>query len=82
MFDLLDDAHRQANRRAMVRPRYAIFAVLSLLLIGVEVGILIGKRDWDLLDWLAAGCNGLVLFLVFAPLFRELYNFLRDHESN
>jgi hypothetical protein len=76
MFELLDDAHRNAT----VKPRYAIFAVLSLLLIGAEVGILIGKHDWNLLDWLAVGANGFVLFAVFVPLFREFYNFLRDHE--
>jgi len=81
MFELLDDG-REVRRRAILRPRYAFFAVLSLLLIGVELGILIGKGNRDLSDWLAAGLNGLVLLLVFAPLFRELYHFLRDHEVN
>jgi hypothetical protein len=82
MFELLDDAHRKAYRKAIVKPRYAIFAVLSLLLIGAEVGILIGKRDRDLLDWLAAGFNALVLLSIFAPLFRELYNFLKEREDS
>jgi hypothetical protein len=82
MFELLDDAHRNANRKAIVKPRYGIFAVLALLLIGAEVGILIGKHDWNLLDWLAVGANAFVLLAVFVPLFREFYNFLRDHGVN
>ncbi len=80
MFELLDDARSKAVRKAIVRPRYVIFAALSLLLIGAEMGVLIGKRDWNLLDWFAVGSNALLLFMVFAPLFRELYTFLKHHE--
>jgi hypothetical protein len=82
MFELLDEAHRKAHRKAIVRPRYGFLAVLSLLLIGAEAGILIGKGNRNVFDWLAVGINGFVLLLVLAPLFRELYHFLRDHEVN
>jgi len=80
MFELLDDAHRKAVRESIVKPRYAIFAGLSVLLIGVEAGILIGKHDWDLWNWLAVGINSVVLLAVFVPLFREVYRFLKDRE--
>ncbi len=82
MFELLDDARREAARKAIVRPKYAIFAVLWALVLGAEAGMLIGKRDWDLFDWLGVGFNGVLFLVVFAPLFRELYNFLREHEVN
>ena len=55
-------------------------AVLSLLLIGAEVGLLIGKRDWDMLDWLGTGLNAFLLFALFTLLFRELYSFFREHK--
>jgi hypothetical protein len=80
MFELLDDAQRKVARKAILKPRYAILGVLSLLLIGVGAGILIGKRDWNPLDWLSFSFNGVVFLVIFAPLFRELYNFLRDHD--
>jgi hypothetical protein len=80
MFELLDDARREAARKAIVRPRYAIFAVLWVLLLGAAAGILIGKRDWDLFDWLNVGFNEILFLVICAPLFRELYDFLRDHE--
>lgn len=80
MFELLDHARREAARRTILKPRYAIFAPLSVLMVGVEAGILIGRRDWYLLDWLNVGFNGILFFVIFAPLFRELYNFFRDRE--
>jgi hypothetical protein len=80
MFELLDDARRKAVRETIAKPRYAAFAVLSALLVGVEAGILIGKRDWDPLNWLAVGLNAVVFLAIFAPLFREVYDFLRDRE--
>lgn len=80
MFDLLDDG-REARRRSFLRPRYGFLALLSVLVIGINVGLLIGKHNSDLFDWLAVGFNGLLLVMVFSPLFRELYKFLRDHEE-
>ena len=81
MFDLLDDG-REVRRRAMLRPRYAFIAVFWLFLLGVDVGILIGKGNRGQSDWFAVGLNGLTLLWVCAPLFREFFRFLRDHEVN
>jgi hypothetical protein len=53
---------------------------LSALLLGAWAGVLIGKRDWDLFDWLNVGCNLILFPVTFAPLFRELYNFLKNDE--
>jgi hypothetical protein len=80
MFELLDDG-REVRRTAILRPGYGFLAVLAVLAIGMHVGLLIGKRDSDLLDWFAVGFNGLLIVMVFSPLFCELYKFLRDHEG-
>jgi len=80
MFELLDDG-REAGRRAILRPRYGVLALLAVLAIGMNVGLLIGKHNSDLLDWFAVGFNGLLIVMVFSPLLRELYKFLRDHEE-
>jgi hypothetical protein len=80
MFELLDDARTKAVRMTILKPRYAILAGLSVLLVGVEMGILIGKRDWSPFDWLQVSFNAVVLGALSRPLFREFYDFLRDHK--
>jgi len=74
MFELLD---RQYDRE-ILRPRNAIAGVLSLFMIGVGVGMLIGMRNWDLLTWLSMGFCGLLILTIFWPVFREFYSFLKD----
>lgn len=82
MFELLDDTHRAAQQKAMLKPKYAVWAVFSVLLVGTEVGILIGKHDWDLLKWLQVAINGLLFGIIFTPLFREFYKFLKDQQTD
>jgi hypothetical protein len=82
MFELLDHARLEVARKAAVKPRYAILVVLSALLVGVQAGMLIGKHDWSLLGWLKVGFYGIVFLVIFVPWFRELSNFLKDHEVN
>lgn len=50
MFDVLDDG-REARRRAVLKSKYAIFALVWVCLIGVSVGILLGKRNWQPENW-------------------------------
>ncbi len=49
-------------------------------MVGVQAGMLIGRHDWNLFDWLTLGFYAIVFLVTFVPLFRELYSFLKDHE--
>jgi hypothetical protein len=82
MFELLDDAHRATQQKAILKPKYAVWAVFSILLVGAEAGVLIGKHDWDLAKWLQVAVNGLIFGIVFMPLFREIYKFLRGQHTD
>jgi len=66
----------------MLKPKYAFWAVLSILLVGAQVGVLIGKHDWDWAQWLPVAVNGLIFGKIFMPLFREVYKFLRDQQTD
>jgi hypothetical protein len=82
MFELLDDTHRDTQQKAMLKPKYAVWAVFSIVLVGVQVGVLIGKHDWDWANWLQVAVNGLIFGKIFMPLFREVYKFLRDQQTD
>jgi hypothetical protein len=79
MFELLEDG-REARRKALLRPRYLLLALLGVFVIGANVGVLLGKHDSNFLDWFVVGANALCI-TVFWPLFREFYKFLKDHEG-
>jgi hypothetical protein len=74
MFKLLDRRYD----RELLRPRNAIAAVVSVFMIGVGAGILIGRRNWDPLEWLQVAFCGVVTWSIFRPVFREFYSFLKD----
>ena len=82
MFELLDDAHRATQQKAMLKPKYAVWAVFSILLVGAQAGVLIGKHDWDWTRWLQIAVNGLIFRMVFMPLFREIYKFLSGQHTD
>jgi hypothetical protein len=77
MFGSLDDAYN----RTLLKPRNLAVAVVCLFAVGVGAGILIGRRSWDLLEWLQVGFSGLVILIIFRPIFREFYNFLKDRSA-
>jgi hypothetical protein len=82
VFELLDDARRATQQKAMLKPKYAVWAVFWILLIGAQAGVLIGKHDWDWAKWLQVAVNGLIFGTVFMPLFREIHKFLTGRHTD
>lgn len=81
VFESLDDGREEARRRSLLKPRVLCLGLLFLFVIGAEVGVLLGKHNFDFPAWLSVASNGLLLVVALLPLFRELYKFLRDHEE-
>lgn len=80
MFDVLDDG-REARRRAVLKSKYAIFALVWVCLIGVSVGILLGKRNWQPENWFQIAVQVAIAAFFLKPIFGEFYKFLKDRES-
>ena len=81
MFESLDDGREEARRRSLLKPRYLSLGVLFVFVFGAEVGVLLGKHNFNFVSWLPVASNGLLMMLILRPLFRELYEFLRDHQE-
>ncbi len=47
----------------------ALFIVLCL---GINIGILIGRRSWDILEWGQAAFMTIVAWLIVSPILREM----------
>jgi hypothetical protein len=76
MFESLDDA----KQKALLKPWNLIAALFLLFVSGFKAGLLVAKRNWDVLEWFQAGVFGLLFLMAFAPTFHEFCKFLRDRE--
>jgi hypothetical protein len=67
--------------RVRVTPRTVLFAGAYLLLIGVMIGILIGRRRWEFWDWGSVFLQLAIFFRLFYPVYGDLILRLKDHNG-
>jgi len=67
MFELLNDRRRTAIKWWTLPSLFLI--TLSL---GVNIGILIGRRDWDFFQWAGVGLSAVIAWLIISPILREI----------
>jgi hypothetical protein len=78
VFEQLDDLRPKMK----ATPKLVIAASAYVLMLGILIGILIGRRKWELWPWIETAFWGVVLLRLLSPVYRQIADLLKDDDGH